>query len=59
MTIQTDQAQRRTAVTDELLGWRPVWGSFISGSFADPKDAPQIGPRHDPIMATAPMRHPN
>jgi acyl-CoA reductase-like NAD-dependent aldehyde dehydrogenase len=42
VTIQTDQAQRRTAVTDELLGQRPVWGSFISGSFAAPKDAPQI-----------------
>ena len=42
MTIQAGQRERRTAVTDELLGQRPVWGSFISGSFTDPKDAPQI-----------------
>jgi acyl-CoA reductase-like NAD-dependent aldehyde dehydrogenase len=47
MTDKTDQSQSRTAVTDELLGQRPVWGPFISGSFIDPKDVPQF-PVHEP-----------
>jgi acyl-CoA reductase-like NAD-dependent aldehyde dehydrogenase len=42
MTDKTDQRQSRSAVTDDLLSQRPVWCSFISGSFTDPKDATQF-----------------
>jgi hypothetical protein len=58
MTIQADQPQHRAAVTDELLGQRPVWGSFIGGSFVDPGGrAADPGVRGGQRAPARPARH--